>query len=334
MSFSSERETMTNDPTPALTAIAALGLDSQRSALIRGALVSGFLGHCRSSISVESLSAATGLGAGRVGGLCAVLREFGVLVEGRPGEYVLSSVYGGLFESAADVLATSSLQGATVRGRLLEGLFTPSGVVGFLDLQDADRAALAASVAVDPFSPLARQAMGAMVRNVPTWEERFVAGGRFLELGCGVAGALLTWLRMYPGLTAVGVDLAGDLIDSARHRAEALGVADRATFVTGDATTYDDPQPFDTALWSQFFFPRATRKAALDNAFARLRPQGLLVAPVLPDAQFELNALLVESWGVPALSAEQLATEFESAGFRDAKIVPSPATTVVVAARP
>lgn len=325
---------MTNDPVPALTAIAALGLDSQRSALIRGALASGFLGRCRSPLSVEALSTVTGLDAGRVAGLCTVLRELGVLDEGEPGEYVLSSLYAQLFDNGVDVLATGGLQGAAVRGRILESLFTPLGAVDYQDLDDADRAAVAASVAVDPFSPLARQAMGAMVRLVPVWQEQFDAGGRFLELGCGLAGALLTWLQIYPRLIVVGVDVAGDLVDSARKRAELLGVADRATFVTGDATLYDDPQPFDTALWSQFFFPRATREATLANAFARLRPGGLLVAPVLPREQFALNSLVVEAWDVPALTAEQLAAEFESAGFRGTTVVPSPATTVVVARRP
>ncbi|MEU9407492.1 class I SAM-dependent methyltransferase [Streptomyces sp. NPDC048281] len=326
---------MSNDLTSALTEIGVLRLGGERAAVIRGALASGFLAQCREEVSEESLSAATGLGVGRVRGLCAVLCEFGVLDRGEGGDYVLSPLYALLFDADADRLATGVLEGAAVRGRLLEGLFTSSQAVDYQDLPDAERAAVAAGVTVDPFSLLAHMAMGALVDAVPGWRDRFEADGtRLLELGCGVAGGLLTWLQMYPGLTAVGIDLADDLIDIAQARAKLLGVAERVTFVTGDATAYADASPFDCAHWSQFFFPQETRKAALANAFARLRPQGLLIAPVLPSDQFALNSVLLEAWDVPALTAEELVAEFEAAGFGDAEVVPTLAATVVAARRP
>src|SRR5262249_28649790 len=155
-------------------------------------------------------------------------------------------------------------------------------------------------------------------------------GARYLELGCGLAGALLTNLQLYPQVTAVGVELAEDLLKVARERAAALGVDDRVEFVAGDAGAYTDSVPFDVVFWSQFFFTHPSRQAALANAFARLRPGGLLLAPVLftgagdaaaADPEIALDVLLVRSWGVPALSAEALAAEIGAAGFEHAHVV-------------
>jgi hypothetical protein len=77
--------------------------------------------------------------------------------------------------------------------------------------------------------------------------------------------------------------------------------------------------------------------------FARLRPGGLLLVPVLPlgpdnaaapDPQAALDVLLVQPWGVPALSAGDLTAEIEAAGFENACVTPGPFATVVMAQRP
>ena len=62
-----------------------------------------------------------------------------------------------------------------------------------------------------------------------------------LELGCG-SGALLVGLLESGATRADGVDLSIGSLDAAKRRAEAAGVADRATFTQGDGALVElDP---------------------------------------------------------------------------------------------
>jgi trans-aconitate methyltransferase len=158
-------------------------------------------------------------------------------------------------------------------------------------------------------------------------------GGTLLELGCGVAGRTLALLQGVPDLRVVGLELAEDLAAEARSRAEALGVADRFEVVLADATTFDRPGAFDVVFWSQFFFPAASRRAALGVAFASLRPSGIVQAPLAGDfptmraepdggqaRYYAVSRVVYESWGVPERTPEQLAAELEEAGFVDVDV--------------
>ncbi|TDQ00484.1 methyltransferase family protein [Labedaea rhizosphaerae] len=56
-----------------------------------------------------------------------------------------------------------------------------------------------------------------------------------LDLGCGTGGLVLDLCRDDPAMSGVGLDIATDAIDFAAERARAEGLADRASFVVGDA---------------------------------------------------------------------------------------------------
>jgi SAM-dependent methyltransferase len=71
---------------------------------------------------------------------------------------------------------------------------------------------------------------------------RLSPGTRMLDLACGSGEMLCTWARDH-GLTGTGVDISSAFIGSARARAAELGVADRVTFVHGDAAGYIAGQP-------------------------------------------------------------------------------------------
>ena len=86
---------------------------------------------------------------------------------------------------------------------------------------------------------------------------------RYLELGCGVGGGLNGLLRTYPGVTAVAVDLAEDVLAEAQATAEALGHSERVTFIHDDARNFDARNAFDLVYWNQFFFPEAGRAEVL-----------------------------------------------------------------------
>ena len=326
-----------------LGAVGALGLAADQTALLAGALRSGFLARCAQPVTIAELARATGLGGTRVQDLCTALWALGALTIDEQGRCTVSPLYQMLFFGGLDRQVLDRLENSIVRQRAIGELFTRSEDGWYWQVDSDSRRLAAGSVTVNPMTDLARGAMGAAIDNIAEWRDAFVNGARYLELGCGVAGALLTYLQLYPKIRAVGVELAEDLLVLARERAAALGVDDRVEFVVGDATSYTDPAPFDVAFWSQFFFPRNTRRDTLANAFARLRPGGLLLAPVLPmgpgdddapGAQGALDVLLVQSWGVPALRAADLAAEIEAAGFTKATVVPSPITTVVTAQRP
>ena len=67
-------------------------------------------------------------------------------------------------------------------------------------------------------------------------------GTSVLDLACGSGEMLCTWARDH-GLTGTGVDLSSAFIGAARARAAELDVADRVTFIHGDAAGYVAGQP-------------------------------------------------------------------------------------------
>jgi SAM-dependent methyltransferase len=75
---------------------------------------------------------------------------------------------------------------------------------------------------------------------------RITPGTGMLDLACGSGEMLCTWARDH-GVAGTGVDISSDFLAKARSRAEALGVADRARFVHGDAAGYVASQPVEVA---------------------------------------------------------------------------------------
>jgi SAM-dependent methyltransferase len=233
------------------------------------------------------------------------------------------------------------LSACSARNRLLEALAEGD------DYWRADpelRRGIAQGVSPDPRLPASLVAMGSMVQALPEWQRRAHAGARYLELGCGLAGGMLAELQMFPAMTATGVELAADLVAEAQARAEQVGVAERVEFVVGDATRFDRPDSYDLCFWSQFFFPSATRAAALAAAARCLRPGGMLGAPVRarPDADassdevldYLLDNVLFSSWGIPERSADELVDEVAAAGFVEVTVVSEPPWMVVQAFKP
>ncbi|MDP9796742.1 SAM-dependent methyltransferase [Catenuloplanes nepalensis] len=73
---------------------------------------------------------------------------------------------------------------------------------------------------------------------------RLPAGGTLLDLACGKGELLCTWAREH-GITGTGVDISTAFLADARARAADLGVADRVTFLHGDAGAYVAAEPAD-----------------------------------------------------------------------------------------
>ena len=71
-------------------------------------------------------------------------------------------------------------------------------------------------------------------------------GTSMLDLACGSGEMLCTWAHDH-GLTGTGVDISTAFIGAARARAVELDVADRVTFIHGNAAGYVAEQPVGVA---------------------------------------------------------------------------------------
>jgi SAM-dependent methyltransferase len=81
----------------------------------------------------------------------------------------------------------------------------------------------------NPFTPEKLATLGAALR--------LETGTRVLDLGSGSGEMLCTWARDY-GISGTGIDMSQLFTAQATRRAEELGVADRVTFIHGDAAGY------------------------------------------------------------------------------------------------
>lgn len=316
---------------------------TEHAALLDTALRSGLLARCREPVSVPDLAAALGKDPAVVGPVCTALDAYGALV--RNGDrYRLTEDYQLLLADDVAAMTSAAIGYGLARARLIGSLLVDGG--DYWTADPATQLAIAAGVSFPPDSSLAQSILRDTWEVAPDARDRLAGGGRYLELGCGVAGGLLTSLLLFPDATAVGVELSPALVAEARARAEQLGVADRARFVQADAGAFDE-DGFDVLFWSQFFFSEPSRPAALTTAFRALRPGGYLVAPLLPEPsvleddlhsddgrELAIDFLVHGSWGVPLRGADYVVAEVEAAGFVDVRVVARQVSRLVLARRP
>ncbi len=81
----------------------------------------------------------------------------------------------------------------------------------------------------NPFTPEKLATLGAALR--------LKTATRVLDLGSGSGEMLCTWARDH-GVIGTGIDMSRLFTEQAKLRAEELGVADRVTFIHGDAAGY------------------------------------------------------------------------------------------------
>lgn len=104
---------------------------------------------------------------------------------------------------------------------------------------------------------------------------------RVLDVGCGSGHYLATMLEAVPGADGVGIEIDATAADLARTRLDRLGLAGRATVVTGDAAAslQQAPGKYDVALLANviYYLPKTERTALLRNVRDVLSPGGVLV---------------------------------------------------------
>jgi ubiquinone/menaquinone biosynthesis C-methylase UbiE len=188
---------------------------------------------------------------------------------------------------------------------------------------------------------VATEMFGQLLAALPEIES-VLPGGRFLDVGCGVAGFLLTCARAVPTLRAVGVELVPVVAAEAERRAKDIGVSDRVEIRAMDARDLTDEDTFDSAFWAQPFFPQAVRAGALAAILRALKPGAPLAMQEMetePEpgekAAFAMRQLVFSGWGIPfARTAEELAAEGEAAGFVLDRIGETPFGRLVLLRKP
>ncbi|MFM6848181.1 MAG: class I SAM-dependent methyltransferase [Terrabacter sp.] len=213
----------------------------------------------------------------------------------------------------------------------------PSG--DYWTTDPATRLRYATGVSVDPEDPADVDLIRSFLAGFPEWCQRAEAGADYLELGCGVAGGLLSQLQLFPSLRATAVELSADLVEEALARADRLGLTGRVELVVADAATFDRPASADLCFWSQFFFPDPSRRGALAAAHRAVRPGGLLAAPLVAapardDTRGAAVRARLASWGIPLRTPAALAGELRDAGFTDPQVVRSSLGTSLMVRRP
>lgn len=83
--------------------------------------------------------------------------------------------------------------------------------------------------------------------SVPGLDARLRANppARVLDLGCGLGASSITLAQAYPRVRVLGVDLDEESIAEAREAAARAGVADRVSFVVGDAAEPRHGETYD-----------------------------------------------------------------------------------------
>lgn len=99
-----------------------------------------------------------------------------------------------------------------------------------------------------------------------------------VDLGAGTGAGSLALARELPDARIVAVDVAEPMLEHLRHRAHALGVADRIRTVQADLdATWPPLGPADLMWASAAMHHLADPGNALAQAFATLRPAGVFV---------------------------------------------------------
>jgi SAM-dependent methyltransferase len=121
----------------------------------------------------------------------------------------------------------------------------------------------------------------AWLSAVPDIDRRLRAApaSRVLDLGCGLGASSIALARAYPRVRVLGVDLDQASVTEARAGAAKAGVADRVTFVAGDAARVASEAPFDLVTVFEALHDMADPVGALRSARAVLADDGsVLVA--------------------------------------------------------
>jgi len=199
---------------PLLSGVQVLGL-------IQGAYASGILAVAEKPCTPTQIAAAVGLEENRVVNICHALDAHGIFIE-EDGHYRLADTWVTLTTPDAMQLFLDQIEYAFAWRKALLNAVTNRDTYWMVSSEE--RVAMAKGGVFNPASPHTVAFLKVMVEeHLPAFHAILASGGRYLELGCGAAGAMLSWLQAYPTMTAVGIELAADIVEAARQQAQLWG---------------------------------------------------------------------------------------------------------------
>lgn len=286
--------------------------------------------------TVDELVGFTGLPADRVRDIVTALDANGV-VEQEAGRVRLTDAFDAITGDDAWIPLGDKLAQISLEDRLLRAAVSEPGPLALSE----DDALVVANAVGGRTTDVSLALYDQLLAQLPEIAE-LPRAGRWLDVGCGVAGATLTLATRIPEMRAVAVELVPTVAEEAVRRAKALGVADRIEIRRMDARDLQDRDAFVGAFWAQPFFPVSTRPATLAAILRALKPGGSLVVQELEPAPSDegrpahaVRQLIgrgLGTWFGP--TAEQLAGEAVSAGFELDRIAQTDFGRMVVARKP
>ena len=114
------------------------------------------------------------------------------------------------------------------------------------------------------------------LKQLPDIDERLAAGGRALDIGCGVGKVSLALAEAYPQARITGFDPDGSSVAQARAAANDAG-AERVEFINGLITDIDPAPVFDFAGMFDCLHDLAKPEATLIDIRNRMKPGGAIM---------------------------------------------------------
>lgn len=142
------------------------------------------------------------------------------------------------------------------------------------------------------------------LKALPTVTSRLEAGGRVLDVGCGVGRVAIALAKAFPCSTVVGVDPDFESIRRARAAAEAAGLHGQVRFLTGSIDALGSEANFDLITACDCLHDLAAPIEILKELRGLLKPDGsfLVIEPKVADRlEDNRNAIATMYYGFSVL---------------------------------
>ncbi len=287
--------------------------------------------------TLDVLTAFSGLTPERVADLVTALEAHGV-VQQSDGAVQLTESFAALVADDAYIGLDDALDQAELLTRMVR---TAVEAPGPLPLSEPDALVTARATGGKATPVTAALYDKLFLPQIPELAE-LIHTDRFLDVGCGVAGATTTLAGLFPDLRGTAIELIPTVAAETQRRIDALGVSEQVDLKVMDARDFDEKDVFGSAFWAQPFFPAETRQATLEMILRALRPGGILfvqeMEPLPNEAgrpSYSLRKLVAQGWGVPfGRTAEELAEEAVAVGFELIRIAQTDFGRMVLVGRP
>jgi len=180
-----------------------------------------------------------------------------------------------------------------------------------------------------------------LLPHMPGAHQAFLAGeARLLDVGVGIGAFAGRICELYPGVTAVGLDVLEPVLELARAELAVAGLADRVTLRLQSVADLRDVAAYDLVWLPQPFIPRAALQPGLGAVHRALRPDRWLVAPVTaPPAGADVFTCAVHAHGARLtgggpVSLDEITDLLEQTGFDQVTALDHGGRTIMLARRP